>query len=105
MDTSQRILQLGTSGWEEVSCATIILKEHEIAWEAGGAVGLGQMLKDTEATEIRGYCVTSTQVLSVEDQQLFPEGAETPLHPPAKDCTASKTSTTVAESIQSIWHR
>lgn len=51
-----------------MSCATIILKEHEIAWEAGGAVGLGQMLKDTEATEIRGYCVTSTQVLSVEDQ-------------------------------------
>lgn len=77
---------------------------HTRAWEAEGAVERSQMLKDTAATEIRGYCVTSTQALSVEDQ-LFQERAETPLHPPAKDCTASKTSTIGAESIQSIWHR
>lgn len=37
-------------------------------WEAGGAGAWGQMLKDTEATEIRGYCGRSIQALSVEER-------------------------------------
>lgn len=48
--------------------ATIILKEHGRGWEAGGAGEWGQMLKDTEAAEITGYCVRSTQALAVEDE-------------------------------------
>lgn len=83
--------------------------EHGRGWEVRRAGECSQMLKDTQATEIRGNCGRCTQALSVGDPQLFLERAEKHL------CILQMRTFTVLghwlhpkyrwQSIASVWHR
>lgn len=73
-------------GCLEVPYASSIPKEHGKGWEEGGAGEWLQMLKVTEATEIRGYYVEAHSLCLWKISSSSLEGLrEAPLYPPAKD--------------------